>query len=346
MKHVPEIFSRLLHHGSLRMPILLFILFHTFVAAQQKESRQTARQDHVLILTATGGIFDQARNELVNELRDEFSLSMVEMTGTPSFGDIDREFIRQNEPKAVVLIGNNAIRFYVQYALERDGLTESVQVVTILALDVERAVSGLSNVNAIAYETPMVTALVNFRRVTGGPVTRVGVLYREPLREFVERHKRFCRNENIEIKGIEIGGDTLKHRSEIAESLKSLLGEGRVEALWIANDDVLLKPHLLGEVWLPALKRKKVPLVVGIESLVDPGLNFGTFAVIPDPASLGEQAAEIIYNLKFDDWSHKGVVIHPAISMYSVLNLKKALEFTNKKNIRTYEVSKVLNKKK
>jgi ABC-type uncharacterized transport system substrate-binding protein len=150
--------------------------------------------------------------------------------------------------------------------------------------------------------------------------------------------------EKISIKGIEIDEDTSKHQTEVADALQTLLKKEKVEALWIANDNVLLKPDLLGNVWLPALKKNKVPLIVGVEALVNPKLNFGTFAVIPDPVAIGEQAAEIIFDLKADDWEHSGNEISPAISMYSVLNYKSAIEFANKQNLKTYEVSKVLKK--
>ncbi|MDO5576821.1 MAG: hypothetical protein Q4F84_07050, partial [Fibrobacter sp.] len=63
-----------------------------------------------------------------------------------------------------------------------------------------------------------------------------------------------------------------------------------------------------------------------------------------DPAALGEQAAEILFDLKLDNWEHDGVLIYPAISMYSVLNFKKAATLVNEKNLKTYEVSKVLYK--
>lgn len=329
----------------MRFALFILFLFNCLIVAQETEYLPE-RTDPVLLITTKGSIFDQARNGLVNELRDEFSISIIEINEKTSIEEIDTFFSSYNMPKAVVLIGNNAIRFYVKYSYQHKKKTESIQVVTILALDVQRAITGIENVNGIAYETPMVTALVNFRRVINKPLNKVGVIYRKPLREFVDKHTLFCFKEKIAIKGIEISDDTSKHKNEIDNAMQTLLKKESVEALWIANDNVLLKPDLLGSVWLPALKKKKVPLIVGVEALVNPELNFGTFAVIPDPVALGEQAAEIVFNLKADDWEHRGVVIHPAISMYSVLNIKKAAEFTDKEELKTYEVSKVLNGKK
>lgn len=301
------------------------------------------KNDAVFIITANGSIFDQARNELVNELRDEFSVSISEINETATVEEIERLFNANGIPKAVVLIGNNAIRMYLKYSAQYKNKTEGIQVVTILALDVQRAVADIPNVNAVSYETPMVTALVNFRRVLDKPIENVGVIYRKAYNEFVEKQARFCRKENIVIKSREISDDPDRQKTELSEALKTLLKQDPVDALWIVNDNILLKPELLGSVWLPALKKSKVPLIVGVEALVNPKLNFGTFAVIPDPVALGEQAAEIIFDLKFDNWSHRGIMIHPAISTYSVLNVKKATEFTNQNKLKTFEVSKVLN---
>jgi hypothetical protein len=320
---------------------LFILLLFQYISAQDNTMSLSEGLDPVLIITAKGNIFDQARNGLVNELRDDFSISAIEVDEKKSLVDIDLVF-NYDKPKAVVLIGNNAIRLYRKYSFKYKDKTASVQTISILALDIKRAVSGIPNVNAIAYETPMVSALVSFRRVISIPLTRVGVLYREPLEEFLEEHTRFCSRENIEIKGMKIGNDPSTHQKEIADALRRLFKREKVDALWIANDDVLLKPDLLGNVWLPALEKKKIPCIVGVESLVSPELNFGTFAVIPDPVALGEQAAEIAFDLKLDNWEHVGVSIHSAFSTYSVLNLKKAKEITKKENLRTYEVSKVL----
>lgn len=330
----------------MRYIVLMVILFHSFIRAQNTSSYVPERPDYVLVVTATGGIFDQARNELINELRDEFSLKMIEINSQTSIKHIESAFKKNSTPKAVILIGNNAIRLYVKYAHSHKIVTDPVQVITVLALDAERAVASLTNVNAIAYQTPMVTALVNFRRVISQPLTKVGVIFREPLADFVAKHMRICRDEKITVVGVEVGDDTSKHKQEISGGLYTLLKKEKVEALWIPNDDLLLKPELIGNVWYPALKKKNVPLIVGIESLVAPAINFGTFAVIPDPVALGEQAAEIVFNLKLDDWNHNGIQIHPAISMYSVLNVKKATEFFDKNELKTYEVSKLLNGKK
>lgn len=328
---------------SMKCVFFIVLLLNSLILAQGA-GYLDSESDQILVFATKGSIFDQARNGLINEIRDDFTVSVIELDENTSTEYIDSVINGYDLPKAAVLIGNNAIRSYIKYSNKNRQKTEPIQVVTILALDVQRAVSGLENVNAIAYETPMLTALVSFRRTFNKPVDKVGVLYRNSLKSFIEKHTHYCAKEKISIRGIEISDDTSKIQLDIASALQNLIGNEKVDALWIPNDNVLLKPEFLGNIWFPALKKKKIPLIVGVEALVNPELNFGTFAVIPDPVALGEQAAEIIYNLKADDWQHTGIMIHPAISMYSVLNIKKAYEIAAKEDFKTYEVSKILKK--
>ena len=178
----------------MKCALLIVLLLNCFIQAQDTEYLNS-ENDQVVIFATKGSIFDQARNGLVNEIRDDFSVSVIEINENTSIGDIDSVIDSYNVPKAVVLIGNNAIRSYVKYANQNKQKTKSIQVVTILALDVQRAVSGIENVNAIAYETPMLTALVSFRRVFSKPVDKVGVLYRNPLKQFIEKHTHYCARE-------------------------------------------------------------------------------------------------------------------------------------------------------
>lgn len=323
--------------------LILFLLSSMLVAQQPLQYDVSENSDPILIITTRGSIFDQARNGLINEIRDEFNISVIEVSNQTSMVEFDSVINENTSIKAVVLIGNNAIRIYKKYSGQNWEKTESIQAISLLALDVQRAVSGIRNVTGIAYEPPMVTALINFRRVVNKPLDKVGVIYRNSFKNFVAEHTQLSSKEGITIESIEISDDTSKHHDEILKALQALQKKS-IDAFWLFNDNIILKPNLLGNIWIPFFKKEKVPLIAGVESLVDPKLDFGTFAVIPDPAALGEQAAEILFDLKLDNWEHDGVLIYPAISMYSVLNFKKAAALVDEKNLKTYEVSKVLYK--
>lgn len=326
-----------LRRGFLMCVYLLAVSIITYPAAQTLYP--------LLILLPDGELFEAAKTGLEKELRSEFAISTMEVNDATRVADIDKK-IASVAPRAVVLMGNSSIRLYAGYAHDHRDETASLPVVAILALDIKRAVADIGDVHAIAYETPMVTALVNFRRVINKPVATVGVVYREAFEEFVTQHTEYCKKEKIAVKSILIGDDASSHQKEISKALKQLVKKERVQAFWVPNDNILLKPELLMEVWLPLFSAQKVSVIVGVESLVKPELNFGTFAVIPDPVAMGEQAAGMIADLKDEDWKFDSTVVYPAISMYSVLNLKKAVSVADVKSINVNEVTRVLSEKK
>lgn len=311
-------------------------------AAQQTAVKKT---EALLILSPKGDLFETAKNGLVNELRDMFVISTMEVSEATTIDDIHKKFTAAS-PGGVVLIGNYSIRIYAKHACEHKEEVSGIPVVAILALDVKRAVSGLENVRCIAYETPMVTALVNFRRIIDKPVRSVGVIYRKAFEEFVAKHTGYCKKEKITVKSILINDDASSHRKEISKALKRLVKKERVEAFWVPNDNILLTPELLEKVWLPLFTAYNVPVIVGVESLVKPELNFGTYAVIPDPVAMGEQAAGLIVDLMDEGREFPAAIVYPAISMYSVLNLKKAALIADVNKIKVNEVTRVLTEEK
>ena len=110
------------------VPFTLLLLI-SLITAQESLQYITEDSDPVLILTASGSIFDQARNGLVNEIRDEFAVSIIEINEQTSLGDIDKLINGYKDTRAVVLIGNNAIRIYKKYSSQYKEKTESVQIV-------------------------------------------------------------------------------------------------------------------------------------------------------------------------------------------------------------------------
>ncbi len=330
------------------MKLILFtaVLFYTMAIVAEERDESLLQQDNILVIASEGKLFEQACNGINSELEKDFVISIIRIGDMTTVVSLDKLFETGYRPRAVVLVGNNAIRMYKRFSGEKKGRIAEIPVVAIMALDVERAVNGIKNVQGIAYETPMMTAIVNARRVLNSSIKKVGVLYRESSRQFIEKNIPYCLKENVEIKGVLVGDDPAKLKSSILNGLNTFAKKERIDAVWIPNDNVILKPDLIANAWLPVIRRYKVPLIVGVESLVNPTLDFGTFAVIPDPEALGEQAAGIITNLMENGWKQSGVIIYPAISMYSVLNLKKAVEVYGKTDLRLDEVNKILDDKK
>jgi len=295
----------------------------------------------IMIVAPQGPVFEQVTSGLDGELDGSFDLIKLTYNKELTAAALN-EKVASAPPKAIVLMGNKTIRFYKEYVAAYRNKKNDLPTVTLLASQMEEAVEGLDEVQGIAYETPMVTALINFRSIIGKPINKVGVMYRSVFESFVKQHTEYCKREKIEIRSILIGNEAKSHKKEIDKALEQLIRKDKVEVVWIPNDNILLKPELLGEVWIPTFMKNTVPVIVGVEALVKPDLNFGTYAVIPDPKAMGEQAAGIIFDLEESDWRFGKKKVFPAISVYSVLNMKKALAAANNLKINVNEVSKVL----
>ena len=67
--------------------------------------------------------------------------------------------------------------------------------------------------------------------------------------------------------------------------------------------------------------------MVGAAPLLNPSSPFGTFAVLPDHAALGAQAANLIFDLADNDWRVEDHAIELPISTVKVLDVRSAREF-------------------
>jgi hypothetical protein len=296
----------------------------------------------LLIISPDGAIFQETIRGMESEIEESFTLKTMTITKETYESQIGKK-IAAEKPNALVIMGNRAIRLYKKHLKAHSGENDTLPVIALLASQVEKSVSSFKQVQGINYETPMVTALVNFRSIIGKNINNVGVIYRSVYEPFVIKHTKFCKREKINVIGIKVGDNAKKHKREISKALKQLLQKDKVDVFWILNDNRLLKPELLMKVWIPTFTKYKIPVIVGVEALAKPKLNFGTYAVMPEPESIGAQAAEIIFELEESDWKFEKREVYPAISVYSVLNLNKLSGYTPDK-LNLTEVNKVFKK--
>jgi hypothetical protein len=172
----------------------------------------------------------------------------------------------------------------------------------------ERQPTQVIAATGISYEVPLITVVTNLRRLIAAPIERVGVIRRASLAGFVRRQADLARREQIVVIDEEVGKEP--NASEIKRALRRV--KGRADALWILNDDRLLTPALIADGWLPVLDERPFrPSIVGAASLVPSRRagapraqrrSFGTFAMLPDHAALGVQAANLLYDLAERGW--------------------------------------------
>lgn len=233
------------------------------------------------------------------ELEGEVNVVVTPITeGATSSHDVGQAVTRVRA-KAVILVNNSSARLYRDWSRSQASPPASI---ILLASFADRLQASIKNSTAIAYEVPAVTSLTGLRAL-GVKVTRAGVIYRKSFRDYVEDQRKLSEVEKIPFITREL--DDAPHVRDLKAAIVELSRAG-VDVVWLPNDNALLSRQLVSDAWLPYLERFKLPVVVGVPSLVRADANFGTYAAIPDMEALAIQATDVLLEIMDDDWSVQG----------------------------------------
>ncbi|MBN1982065.1 MAG: hypothetical protein JW795_11070 [Chitinivibrionales bacterium] len=319
-------------HTPMRISAVLFCILTFLGVPQGSES--------ILILRSAGIIFEETAKSLSNEIAENFSVRDVVINETFSIESLQQE-ISQVSPRLIVLMNNAAIKLYKRYCETLSSSQQPTASLSIMGVYIEKSIEGLKNAAGISYEIPVVTSAANLRSILNMPVTKIGVIYREFMADFFQKNRRYCEAENMWLVERMIAKDENDYPAALEKNLKELLQQEKVEVIWIVNDNVFLKPDLIAQVWKPLLNKYKKPAIVGVESLVQPDIGLGTFAVLPDNIALGIQAAEMIYMASENGWKLTATVV-PPLSVTKIVNMKLLTDYFKGKSFKLLNIDKVL----
>ncbi|MEL7367981.1 MAG: ABC transporter substrate binding protein [Myxococcota bacterium] len=249
----------------------------------------------ILVVMPEAASPKQVLEGLLDELKEEFDLVPFVVARDLTPLDLARA-IRREQPKAVVLMNNPTLRVYRRYLAGAPD-APPVPAVAVLTSFLRETGEGVENLAGVIYEVPLVTSLVNLRALLAQPIQRVGVVYRPIFKSFLAEQRKLSATEGFELVGLSVSG---KDETELRDALTQLRRE--VDAIWVLNDNRLLKRNMLLDGWLPALQDNRVPVIVNALSLVSSDVSFGTFAVLPDHRALGVQAGQMISALADNGW--------------------------------------------
>lgn len=277
-----------------------------------------ASEGTLVVFQPEGQAFDDVVRGLSDDLDGELDLIQVPANSDLSVSDIS-DALEANSPDAVILLGNLSLNVYKEYQAqsERD---EFPPVIATAALFVDQSAVGAKNLSAIRYEVPAVTSLVNVRSTISDPLKKVGVIYRSNLSNVIEDYIEYCKTEGIELITAEVPIVSKNMANELTNNIEFLLKK-KVDALLVLNDNRLLTSENVRRSWLPILKNRRVPVVVGLEPLVSSDLNLGAFAFVPDHYGLGVQTASMIWDLLDNDWEFEEIDIQEPLSVKKTVNV-------------------------
>jgi hypothetical protein len=236
---------------------------------------------------------------LHDELAKNYRLVALEVENRDGAGII-AEGIRRHRPASIVLMNNPTVAAYRDYQHAAGGAKAFPPVVIVMTSFLDAGRMQVSGATGISYEVPLITVVTNLRKLIDRPIERIGVIHRPELLGFIERQAALAAREQISVVREPVG--SAPNASELKRALRRL--KQRAGAVWVLNDDHLLSPKLITEAWLPGLnERPWSPTIVGAASLVSPLQSFGTFAVLPDHAALGAQAASMVFDIADNGWA-------------------------------------------
>jgi hypothetical protein len=286
-----------------------------------KESLTGIEKEPLLIIRMAGKNFEQVVLGLSEELSEDFFLHELIVDKNTKKQQIIPK-IKEVSPKLVVLMDNIPINLYKGYQKALPQAESITPSVSVMASFMDIAIKGLKNATGIFYEVPLVTSVVNLRAILSShSFDKVGVVHREFMTPAIHLNQKYCAKEDIELTA-----SPIPNHNNIESELKTALNqlEKQVDALWIPNDNKLINAELFNSVWTPFAKKFQKPIITGVESLITPKFDFGTFAVIPDSFQLGTQAADLVFEAMDNDWTMETGKVEPPRSVYKIINLEQA----------------------
>ncbi|CAM2066048.1 hypothetical protein SCOR_11770 [Sulfidibacter corallicola] len=283
-------------------------------------------KETILVLRPDNPHFEDAIEGFRLDLSDDFEILdfFVSKHQSRSMSSQMAKFhqsLEKNHPRLLVLMNNYSIEFFRKYT-DKYGPIPHIPVLVMMAVFAEPMIDLLDNATGIHYEVPAITYLVNLRSLMKKPLRKVGVIYRSHLKSFYLNQKELCAREQIELVGIEIqrGSRMLKR---VRNALKSLTSDDEIDALWVLNDSFILSDRYRRKAWTPILKNYPNPVVVGIETFVNKTNVMGSFAVVPDHYSLGQQAAELVHQIRDQEWQAGDIPVSYPFGVLKILNITK-----------------------
>jgi putative ABC transport system substrate-binding protein len=157
--------------------------------------------------------------------------------------------------------------------------------------------------------------------VINARVNRVGVVYRPAFQKFVDRQKALAAKERVTLVPVSVPNDVTA--AGLREALHKLSHGGKVDAVWMLNDNGLVRDEeFIDEAWRAELSDAKLPLIVGVPNLVDPNSPLGALAVVPDHEALGLQAANLLFDLSDNNWRVEKHPVELPLSVKTVVDIK------------------------
>ncbi|WP_437624763.1 hypothetical protein [Sorangium sp. So ce1151] len=274
----------------------------------------------ISIIAPSDSQLDDMLKSLRVELSESYRVTISPISVEDSSPELMAQIVARDRPRAVVLVNNSTVLLYRSWARTVAAPPVALILMASFAEELQRTVP---NSVAISYEVPAVTAMVGLRTL-GLDVRRIGVVYRQGFASHIARQEALMQVEKLTFVRQELSN---KPRVQDLRAALVNLQRDTVDAIWLPNDNGLLNPRFLTNVWLPYVGRLGAPVVVAVPSLVNEHAEFGTFAAIPDTQALAVQASDLLYELADAEWKLRASDVRLPISVKRLVDVRLARRF-------------------
>ncbi len=302
------------------------------ISEQFRDKKRNPDVDTIAVLTPATTSTYELWKSLGGELGEEFNIRTMIMSADTSTSQIN-EYMKKSKPVAVVLIDNSTVKKYRDYQKQQKG--ESKPVFIFMASFLNEIIGMVRNANGIAYEVPGVLSMVRVRNILDTRVIKVGAVHRKAFDNYVKQEQSMMKVEKFQFYTASVSDRPDLY--EVEAALDELINKKKVDVLWILNDNALLKQEFLSDIWLPTLQNSPMPTVVNVPVLLNPEIQFGTIAVVPDSSALGVQAANMIFNAYDMNWEMEENYVEQPLSVLTFVDeANVTTNFSLKKNAGDY----------
>ena len=297
-----------------RWPVLM--LFCVWLLSPASSYAQEFKS---LVFRPQGEVFDQLMSGLNDDIGEDVLFTELFVDKAYSSSAMQKA-LEEHKPNVIVVVGNQAVNVYKKFQAENEGKAFPPSI-AVGALFVDRVLTNVKNTTGVRYEVPAVTSAVNLRQLLKTSVKKVGVVHREWMSAYIADNRRFLQQEGIELLSVTLPNTPKDLAKDVARGIKQLTAQD-VDAIWVISDNALLKREALLKSWIPQLTKTKLPVIVGVETLLQTKFSLGNFGVLPDHYGLGLQVASIVGDLLDDDWDLGGREIEQPVSVKKIVNLR------------------------
>jgi hypothetical protein len=209
--------------------------------------------------------------------------------------------IQNFSPQIVIILGEKAAEMYRNYALTNVSNGNQLPSISVIPRYVQK-LDDIPNNIGLYYEVPVSLCINKLSAFSGKKISRIGIIHRAYLNTFINQSKIACENNGLSIVSYSLADSDPNLINNINMYLNKLKRSNQVDALYIPDDEILLRPTVIQNSWKLTLLKFPMQVVVCNQSYLESSEGMSTLCVIPDCKSIGVSVGKKLKEIESAQW--------------------------------------------